>query len=470
MPSSHNLAVAHVSSLDALTTFLEKRKAAPRVSDLEVFEQELRAMVAAVEREALEIELSKFDIDVPELKIDGVRHRRVLRCEQTYLSAAGEVRVIRSLYSTRDDGERAVCPLELRAGVVEKYWTPLAAKHAIWAVAHMTPQESETLFGRLGAMAPSKSSLDRLPKDVGVHWEVEREQFEEALRREAESPETSVTVAVSLDGVLIPMKDGDRAKKRERAIAEGKETRGPAGYREAGCGTLSFLDAQGERLQTWRWARMPEAKKESLKGTLSAEVTTVLRARPDLRLVKIADGAKDNWTYFGTLPKGTEVVDFFHAAEHLKAALDLAYGEGSAKSRAQFEKLRHVLRHEERGVESVIRALVHLRAQHPKSKKIPTELRYFRKNRRRMRYARFASEGIPIGSGVVEAACKTLVTQRLKRSGMRWRHEGGQAILTFRSLVQSDRFDRAWKLLADAYKRPVSLPPNVAAFPSTKRM
>jgi hypothetical protein len=65
---------------------------------------------------------------------------------------------------------------------------------------------------------------------------------------------------------------------------------------------------------------------------------------------------------------------------------------------------------------------------------------------------------------VVEAACKTLVTQRLKRSGMRWRDDGGQAILTLRAFCQSDRFDRAWRLIAETYRSVVSLPEKVIPF------
>src|SRR6266568_8431263 len=63
---------------------------------------------------------------------------------------------------------------ELRAGIIEGSWTPLAAKQATWVVAHLTPQEGEELFGLLGGMKPSKSSLDRLPKDVSARWEKER--------------------------------------------------------------------------------------------------------------------------------------------------------------------------------------------------------------------------------------------------------------------------------------------------------
>lgn len=107
-------------------------------------------------------------------------------------------------------------------------------------------------------------------------------------------------------------------------------------------------------------------------------------------------------------------------------------GDTSAKTNAQFEKLRLVLRDDDAGVERVIRSLAHLRNEHPGRKKIARELRYFRSNRHRMRYARVKAQNLPIGSGVVEAACKTLATQRLKRVGHEARRAGGQAILTLR--------------------------------------
>ena len=119
------------------------------------------------------------------------------------------------------------------------------------------------------------------------------------------------------------------------------------------------------------------------------------------------------------------------------------------------------MRHEPDGVERVIRALVYLRSKHPTTRRIAQVLGYFRGNRHRMRYADAKAKGLPIGSGIVEAACKTLVTERLKRSGMRWGPRGGQAILTLRSLVQSRRFDHAWSLLAKSYRAPVSCPDNV---------
>jgi hypothetical protein len=454
-----------------LEAFITARRSSARpVECLDAFERELYARALAVARDEMAAELAKFDVDVPVVEIDGVVHRRVLRAEETYWGLAGPFRVERSLYSKRD-GDRASCPMELKAGIVDGRWTPWAAEVAAWTVTHLTPQDAENLFARMGGLSPSKSSLDRLPKALSERWEAGREHWEASLRAEETVPKKAVAVAISLDGVLLPMKDAGRARKRDDARKVGRRTRGPAGYCEAGCATLSFYDAEGERLSSIRFGRMPEQKKATLKDMLTSELEHVLAQRPDLMLVKLADGARDNWDYLShAIPLGIELVDFYHAAEHLHAALIAAYGETDPRSRAQFEKLRHILRHDEHGVTKVIRALRHLRDQNLRSKKIQAELTYFRRNRARMKYAITAASNLPIGSGVVEAACKTLVTQRMKRSGMRWLPEGGQAILTLRSLAQSERFDRGWALLVKTYKARVTVPENVLEFSSRGRV
>jgi hypothetical protein len=86
---------------------------------------------------------------------------------------------------------------------------------------------------------------------------------------------------------------------------------------------------------------------------------------------------------------------------------------------------------------------------------VADELTYFRNQRPRMQYADYLRQGLPIASGVIEATCKTLVTQRLKRSGMAWTLRGGQAILTLRSLIQSHRWPPAWKLLSANFRQTV---------------
>ena len=162
--------------------------------------------------------------------------------------------------------------------------------------------------------------------------------------------------------------------------------------------------AEGDLLRVVQMARMPEEKKATLKAMLEAELGAVLKQRPSLRLVKLSRRRQGQLDVplSQALPPGDEILDFYHAAEHLSAAIGAAYGEGSIAARYPFDLKRHALRHEAKGVEVVI--------QH---------LQYFRSNRARMRYAKAASENLPIGSGFVEAACTTLVTQRLKLSGMR---------------------------------------------------
>ena len=462
---NHDLLSSDTRAMDQLQDFLrQRREAREPIEALEAFEQELHRLFVAAEREALGQELARFDLDVPTIEVEGERYHRVLRCATTYTRAVGPVRVARSLYRRPHSGH-ALCPLELRAGIIEGSWTPWAAKQATWVVAHLTPKEGEELFDLLGNMTPSKSTLDRLPKALSVHWEAHRPHFEATLRHQEAIPDEAVAMAVSLDGVMAPMKDGQRQAKRQQARAKGQSPSGPAGYQEVGCATVSYYDRHGERLCTRRMARMPEGNKATLKSQLTAEVMGALIRRPDLRVVKVADGAPDNWSYLAaTLPVGEEVLDFYHAATHLGDALGAAYGEGTLQSQERMETLSEVLRDAPDGVDTVIGALCRLRTRYPHRQAIHKALSYFREHRHRMRYGALRAQHLPIGSGVVEAACKTLVSQRLKRSGMRWRTAGGQAILTFRALCQSERFERAWPLLGETYKRSVALPQKVIAF------
>ena len=439
-PTSSNLWTVLEALPQRVSTLLKKYESSNE-SGFEDFERQLHALFAETECAVTEQALARYDVDLPFVFIDGEMHRRACRCAQTYLTAAGPATVTRTLYRARRD-ERAVAALERRVGIVEGYWTPLAARQGAMLVSHLTPRDAEQVLATLGHMQPSKSSLDRLPKALSARWEAQRETFETAVRAASvEVPEAARAVVVSLDGVMAPMRGG---------------------YREAGCATVSLVDGEGERLHSVRMGRMPQSHKATLKTMVAAEVEAVLAKRPDLTVVKLADGAKDNWTFLtGALPDGVELIDFYHAAEHLKDAFDAAHGADSPTAAAQFNKYRHRLRHEPDGVERVIRALVYLRSKSAGNERIAQALGYFRGNRHRMGYADAKARGLPIGSGVVEAACKTLVTERLKRSGMRWGPRGGQAILTLRSLVQSRRFDHAWSVLAQSYRTPVSCPDNV---------
>jgi hypothetical protein len=133
-------------AMDQLHDFLrQRREAREPVADLNAVAQELHRLFVAAEREALGRALARCALDVPAIEVEGQRCHRVWRCETTYTSAAGPVRVARRL-SRPPQGDHAICPLALRAGIIEGSWTPLVAKQATWVVAHLTPKEGEELF------------------------------------------------------------------------------------------------------------------------------------------------------------------------------------------------------------------------------------------------------------------------------------------------------------------------------------
>jgi len=465
-PTSSVSATVSAKPLEKLKAFLETTHVDPKKPhSFSDFERELNVQFAELKRAVLAKEMARCDVDTDAIVVEGRTLRRVLRRSQTYMTTAGEVSVERTLYKDRtDEDARCVSPMELTLGVVGGFWTQGAARQALWVVAQMTPKKSAELFRRLGVMTPSSSSLDRLPKLVSGRWEEDREHFEATLRDGFQVPEGTTTVAVSLDGVYAPMEDSDVTRRRTEAAEEGRLTKGPLGYREIGCGTLAFCDKDGELLGAVRMARAPEHKKQTLKAMLAAEVKALLKAHPELRLLKLADGVFDNWTFLSAqLPPSAELIDFFHACEHLHAAIAAVYGDATLETQHRAKKLRDALRDDPKGPGKVIRALKYLATKHPRNNHVRRALLYFRLNHDRMRYAEMAAKGYPIGSGVVEAACKTLVTQRLKLSGMRWSTDGAQAILTPRGWDQSERFDAAWALVAATYEAEVTVLSNVIA-------
>jgi hypothetical protein len=471
MEAYQEINLLNSSALRQLQTFLREHRQgwAQQVPDLEAFEQGLMTQLMAVGREVLASELACYDVVAEQVRINGVQCGQPMMARETYLTTAGAVQVERHCYRPAGRGTRHVCPLEVRAGIVAGYFTPAAARQAAYVTAHLPPATGAELFGELHGMQPSASGLERLPKGLSTRWEAHRPEWEAQLRTLEPVPAGAVTLAVALDGVMAPMRAAAPAPER----TPDKQPKGPQGYQEVGCGTLSLYDTQGERLQTVRYARQPEKSKLTLRGQLQAEAQAVLALAPRLRLVKLSDGARAHWDYLARLdlgervppPETWEIVDFYHACDHLHHALTLVWGECTPKGRAEFERLKTLLKEADDGVEQVIRHLQYRRRRARGNQRtgLTKELRYFRHQRHRMAYATYLRHRLPIASGVVEAACKTLVTQRLKQSGMRWSPIGAQAILTLRSLIQSDRWAAAWDLLRHSYQQSVQVVP-VSAF------
>jgi len=262
------------------------------MQNFEGFEQELHKLVMVLECEFLSEELGRYDMSVEEIVVEEKTYRRG-RCScETYLTSAGCVRVVRHLYHGVGPKDKSICPLELRSGLIAGYFTPRAARQGAFAMAHLTAGESEAMFSEIGNMQPSRSSLDRLTKVLSPHWENKRSAWEAQLCQEGTVPTHAKVLAISVDGVMAPLRG---AEKQEKAEQPGKHASGPIGYKEVGCGTVNLYDQEAQRLQTVRYARMPESRKVSLQQQLETEVASILALKPDLLRVHLADGAKDNW-------------------------------------------------------------------------------------------------------------------------------------------------------------------------------
>jgi hypothetical protein len=387
--------------VNLLEKWTNMKQESRRFEDLE---KQIREETMKIERAALAQGLAALDVAFDEVEVDGRRFRKMEgKRLATYYTLAGEIYVERSLYRPEGRG-RPICPLDLRAGVVEGCWTPCAAEVMAQSVALMTPYEAEGFLPKLGGLAPSRSSLDRLPKALSKRWEENRTVWEDAIRSQETVPIEAGIVVVSMDGVQVPMKDGERKEKREKAQAEGKQPKGPAGYREAACGVVSIYSDYQERLETTYMARMPESKKGTLREQLLRETTAVLTAVPCPILVFTSDGAPDNWRILGEIEQSLrtdgvlqnkdvvyKIADFYHASEHLKRATDLYYGEKSPDSFGAHETLRRILRDEDDGVETVIGRLSSLleKCTGRKRKLLSTRVEYFRSRVALMRYAEY---------------------------------------------------------------------------------
>jgi hypothetical protein len=477
MKLSHTGLELHSAAAERLNAYIMQRRErfGEETHNFERFEEKLHGLLMDLEGELVAEELSRYDLSAEEIEVAGKVFQVGMVLPETYLCAAGLVTVKRHLYHLARNEGKSICPLELRVGIIGGYFTPRAARQGAFVMAHLTGGESEAVFGEIGNMQPSRSSLDRLPKELSPHWEAHRVEWEKKLRQRETISDLANTLAISVDGVMAPMRGVKEQEKAAKAQQSGKHASGPTGYKEVGCGTVTLYDQEANRLQTIRYGRMPEPKKATLQQQLETEARSTLALCPTLQRVHLADGAHHNWFLLNeieqhlppTVQPPIEIVDFYHACDHLKEGCDATWGESTVESKAHFERLKTLLKEAENGAEKIIRVMRYQRnkAQGYKRTRLERELTYFTNQRQRMDYARYLRLHLPIASGVMEASCKTLVTQRFKRSGMAWTIPGGQAILTLRSLIQSDRWASAWQLLQADFRKEVKVIPKQPDLP-----
>ena len=176
-------------------------------------------------------------------------------------------------------------------------------------------------------MEPSKASLVRLSGDVENCMEESSDAVFTQLREQETIPSSATSILISLDGVMMRMNE---------EMVNGKPK--DAGWREASCGVVALVDAKGEILKIRYFGRLPETGKQSLKSQLSAEVFHWLKIKPDLKLVAVADGARDNWEFLKELSPDVEILDYWHAAQHLQSAADAAFGAETTEGSDWFKK------------------------------------------------------------------------------------------------------------------------------------
>jgi len=164
----------------------------------------------------------------------------------------------------------------------------------------------------------------------------------------------------------------------------------------------------------------------------------------------IGDGALWIWNLVSEhFYDSHQMVDWYHATEHLAEAARILYGEGTPTARRWYRRWETKLY--QGHVDKLVKALKRQAAKQPKkSEDILKQAGYFHNNRRRMNYLEMRSEGYPIGSGMVESAAKQYKA-RFCGSGMRWSRKGAERLLPIRSAILSSRFDKMWRY---AYNSP----------------
>lgn len=196
---------------------------------------------------------------------------------------------------------------------------------------------------------------------------------------------------------------------------------------------------------------MPQQGAITFKRQFEQEVLAAQeKLPPGTTKIFLCDGHRSIWSYADNNPMYNDyekLIDFYHTTEHLSKAGEALFGKSSEFGNVWYNKYRKKLLEDNDGAESVLRSMTYYSRNLPKSRqeKLEAERTFFMRNKDRMSYADFLARGLPIGSGPVEASCKSIVKTRLCRSGMRWSRHGGQRILHLRCFVKSDRWDVFWK-------------------------
>lgn len=376
--------------------------------------------------------------------------------EKAFLTPFGEMSLPRRCFQNASD-TRSYVPLDEAWGMEGQYMTPPVREAVLYSCAHVTPEEAAQLLRKCALFTPHATAIKHVVERTGEFMEAHREALDGAVRAQERAPESTRALVASLDGATVLLSEkglfvGHRAQRPHGD--DPQET--PTSYRIAMVGSVSCYGAPDEagkpkRLCSRYVAQMPEKNCPTFKARLEAELDAAeAAAPPGTARILLLDGARELWSYLDKNPRFDDYhrcIDLWHVLEHLSAAATALFTD-SDEAKRWYEKYKRRLKTSDDAAESICRSMDYYEQRRNLNKTRQALLReqrtYFRRNAARMPYATFGRNGWPVGSGPIEAACKTLVKTRLCRSGMRWSRKGGQHILTLRTYVKSNRWENAW--------------------------
>ena len=230
-------------------------------------------------------------------------------------------------------------------------------------------------------------------------------------------------------------------------------------WRMAYVGTFTLVDSDGEALITRRYTATPSEDPKELLRRIMSDLRNALRQDPALRLGVLQDGAPELWNLVREalqaeplVSRWEEGIDIYHLYEHLGKALALTEPK-KAERKATMAWWKEMLQEKDCAIDVIEILLLekHFALPPTKASKLWEELVYIRNNKDRMRYARLQRRGLPVGSGITEGACKSVIGRRAKGCGQRWHEHGLGGALTLRAIHRSERLPRFWRSFSRCY-------------------
>lgn len=397
-------------------------------------EENIQQSLNTAGRIATEAALKYLDTDGSPLEIAKEIMRTKGEQPKAYQSPYGEVVVHRHVYQ-RSGGGTTYCPLE-RDGRIIITSTPLFAKQVSSKLAYGSAREVKRDLLENHGRSVSVSYIQRLSEAVASVIELKEETWSYA------PPKLDVeimSVAIGLDGTCMLLCQ--------------------EGWREAMVGTIALYDATGERQHTIYIGATPEYGLACFLERLEREITRTKTRSPQATYIGIADGAESSLRFLKQ-HTSEQILDFYHASGYLAAVAIALFPQDTAQQRQWLQDSYHHLKHHSGAATQLYQQMLELSQGSKHSQTIQHNLTaavtYFRNHQHQMNYALYQKRRYPIGSGVTEAACKTVIKQRLCCSAMRWKETGAAAILSLRTLVlTSTRWNQFWNKL-NQYGFPVT--------------